>query len=107
MTWYQSPFVVLSSINPDAVLLSPVTVFPTGNPTLRFEDWNLSSAVALTVLDVTEPDALLVLPKKIFLTNEKEPVGTTDTEFAVSNSTVSSVASVTINVSLNYHQNHT
>ena len=83
----------LSSIVPDALELSLVTVFPIGNPTQRFADCILNSAVAFTVLDVIAADALLVLPKKIFFTKLKSPVGVADIAFVVVNDKVFCVTS--------------
>ena len=55
----------------------------------------------MTVLVRTAPDALLVLPKTIFLTKEKVPVGVTEPVFAVVKVKVFPVISSSSNTPLN------
>ena len=55
----------------------------------------------MTVLILTAPDALLVLPKTTFLTKERFPVGVTDPVFADVKVKVFPVISSTSNVPLN------
>ena len=55
----------------------------------------------MTVLALTAPDALLVLPKTIFFVKEKLPVGMADPVFAVVKVKVFPVISSTSKVPLN------